>query len=822
MIGLLCLVCLLGVFLVVRAMDTTERPSPPRLLPTEWWRPRFVDAAVAAGLGLWLLIGPTTVDDGWSASRIRGITTNGFVGNVYQWMNAPEAPFSWFFRVYHRWSAVSTSTLWFRIPSTMIAVMTWFLLSRALLPRLGSFAKRRSILWLAAAMFGAWWLPFNLGLRPEPWIALGSLVVLVAVDRGISTGRVLPLLIGLVIAAAATTTAPQGTMAFAPYLVMLLPVVRVLRARVDLRWIPAGLLLVAASATGLLFAFAGQSYATVSEANRVRRVIGGGSAPWYREVERYYALLNPENFQGALQRRVPVLLGLFALGWLAWMLSKRVDGGIDRRVATLVTGTFGASLVALVFSPTKWTYHFGALAGVGTVLLVVSTQAWTRRGIAVAAGRPPGLRVLWISTTGIAVMVMIGGLVLGGRNEWPGLPDIGVTWSTHLPRLLGHSAATLVPIAAALLAGALAAIAVWHTAVGTAQPPSLRWLPSPAVLAVLLVVASVVLQFTTVGWAAIKRRHTYTLAHDSIDTLRRGSCGLGDYLLVEPDPEAGMLSGITNSQPPRLEGFVADSAAVTMAGMQLPGWTSTSAHNKAGDGPATATTGWFQLPKTVRTGARPLVVAVAGRLEGRNKLMAEFGRITPGEVTTIRTKALEDTAGAPAARDLRIDVPAVAPGAEAARVVGIYGGTDISLAFTPPRAPHTEPLASLLPHHSAALLDWPLAFWFPCLQMAALRDGAAQLPRWRLAPPRFDDSGAIMIEPKSGGPFATTRMLVRQEQVPIYLVGDMLRDVITLYRWTPITRFASPSIHVRDETVSGFKRAGPITVPGVNTAWPRY
>jgi arabinosyltransferase A/arabinosyltransferase B/arabinosyltransferase C len=814
-LGALFLVCLIGVLIAVRIMDRVMRGNTQRLTPSGWWRPRIVDGAVVVGLAVWLFIGPLTVDDGWILSMVRGIHTNGFIGNIYRWMNAPEAPFSWFYEVYNLWSRISMSPLWLRIPSTVIAALIWLLLSRAVLPRLGAFARSRSTLWLAAVLFLVWSLPFNLGVRAEPWVALGVLGVLVAVDRGVASGRVFPLLIGLVIAAMTVTVAPQGLMAFTPFLVMLLPVVRVVRSRLDLRWVPAIAGFVAASAAGLLFAYAHQSYAAVSEANRVRKLIGGG-LPWFREIDRYAQLLSPETFQGALQRRLPMLLALFGLGWLAWTFGRRALPGVARETAALVTGTFGLSLVALMFSPTKWTYHFGALAGVGTALLVVAVQAWSRRGIEAAAGQPPGLRVLWILVAGISGMTIIGGIVAGGRNEWPFLSNFGIPWSTVVPHADGRALATLVLGGGALLVTALVVIAVLRTARGQAEPPRLSRFPTPALLALLAVTGTVALQFSTVGYAAAKRRHTYTVARDSINTLRHGSCGLADYLLVEPDPRAGLLAGLVNAGPEGLHGFVASDAAVQMAGVALPGWKSTAARNAAGDGPATATTGWYPLPQVVRAGAVPLVITVTGRLEGSNALTAEFGRINPASVANVATKSFKEVPGAPAARDLRLDVPVTAPGANAVRLTGIYGGTDVSFAFTPPRAPHTERLASLVPNDSAALLDWPVAFVFPCLRMAALRDGAAQLPQWRVGPPRSDDSGGITTDPRFGGPFVTPRMLVRQEQVPVYVVGDMLREVITLYRWVPMTQLAKPAVQRGDETVSGLAHPGRVTVPGVD------
>jgi hypothetical protein len=105
---------------------------------------------------------------------------------------------------------------------------------------------------------------------------------------------------------------------------------------------------------------------------------------------------------------------------------------------------------------------------------------------------------------------------------------------------------------------------------------------------------------------------------------------------------------------------------------------------------------------------------------------------------------------------------------------------------------------------------------FPCLRMASVRDGAAELPQWRLSPPLGDDSGAIVTAPNFGGSFATPRTLVKEEQIPVYLVGDMSRDAVSLYRWIPTTPLAAPDVNRQTETVSGLNRPGRVTVPGLD------
>jgi arabinosyltransferase A/arabinosyltransferase B/arabinosyltransferase C len=190
---------LLGMLLAVRATDRAAT-ARVRLLPRRWWLPRLTDVVVTAVLALWWVVGAITVDDGYIAGIVRGRADNGFIGNVYRWLNAPEAPFSWFYDLYHAWSLVSPSTAWMRLPSVLLGLLCWALLSRLVLPRLGPFAGRRWVPWAAALGLLSWWVPLNVGLRPEPWVAVGALVVFLAVERAVATRALLPLALGLVVA----------------------------------------------------------------------------------------------------------------------------------------------------------------------------------------------------------------------------------------------------------------------------------------------------------------------------------------------------------------------------------------------------------------------------------------------------------------------------------------------------------------------------------------------------------------------------------------------------------------------------------------------
>lgn len=821
--GLSGLALLGALWAVARLDNRSNRTRRVPVLPRRWWRPRAVDLVVTGGLALWAVIGPITVDDGYIAGIIRTRDTAGYIGNLYRWLNAPEAPFGWVYELYSLWSAVSAAPLWLRVPSTALGLACWLLLSRALLPRLGSFAAQPATVWVAAAVFGAWWLPFNLGLRPEPWVAVAGLITLLAVERAVVTRRLLPVLVGLVVAGAAIAVTPTGIVALTPFLAAAVPLLRALRQRPELPGLVLLVLLVAAPSSALLLAFGDQTLASVAEAIRIRALIGGG-LPWHQELQRYAELVTPGSIEGSLQRRVPVLLTLVGLAGTAWLLGRRRAAGIAAGPVARVCLTLVLSLAAMTFTPTKWTYHFGALAGVGSAVLVVALHAWSRRALQAHQAhqtQPDVARTVAAAAAGTAAFAVAAGVALAGFNQWPYVSNYGVTWSTLAPQLGGVPASSVVLAGGLLLAGVGGAAAAWVLAGG--RPASIaRWLPTPGRLALVLIVGTVLLQVASLARAGIERSGSYSVAAGNVAELAGSSCGLADYLRVEPDPQAGLLAA-SGTDGAQLDGFVPvpggpagagllDAGPLEMAGVALPGWVAAG----VGD-PAQGSTAWYRLDD--RGG--PLVITVSGELGPGGRVVAEFGRSagTGGApagttVTPLATIAFTDQPGAPATRDLRI-IATDGPEADVVRLTvtaARHPGT-VPLAFSQPRSPRTTPMTTVLPPGTEAMLDWPVAFLFPCLEIAGTPDGTAPIPHWRVGPPSSDSSDHIITAPANGGPFAAPRALVRTEQVPVYLDGEPLRDVGTLYRWQPITPLAPPGISREREVVGGWQGRGHLHVP---------
>lgn len=805
----LAALALLGAVLAGGVLDRRSRSTRRvALLPHRWWRPRAWDVIAITGLVGWALIGPITVDDGYIAGIVRTRDTQGYIGNLYRWLNAPEAPFGWFYELYALWARVSPVPLWLRIPSTVLGVACWVLLSRALLPRLGRLAVRPAAMWVAAAVFGCWWLPFNLGLRPEPWVAVAVLLSVLAVERAVVTHRLVPVLAGLVVASAATAVTPTGVIAFTPFVAGLVPLLRALRRRPELPRVAVLAVLVAAPTVALPLAFGDQTLASVAEATRIRTLIGGG-LPWYEEVQRYANLLSPDLIEGVLQRRVPVLLTLLGLAGLAWVLARWRSPGLARGPLVRTALTLLLSLVAMAFTPTKWTHHFGALAGIGAAVLVVAIRAWSRPRVSAAA-----------VAAGTAALAFTGGMALAGRNQWPYVSNYGITWSTIPPQLAGLPASVLVLVGGLLLAAVSGAAAAWAKA-GSPPGPS-GWvvfksyqprsspgalsrlagrLPSPGLLALGLVIATVALQLGSVARAALRQHGGYSLAGDSVAALTGSSCGLADHLRVETDPRAGLLvpSGAGGA---RLDGFLPVPDGPEVAGVSLPGWVATGSAD-----PARATTGWYRLD-----GAPAVVITLTGDLGPGGAVVAQF-RDAGGR--PLRDVAAPDAPGAPQSRDIRVAVPPA--GARLVRFVVSavrLPGTPPP-AFSQPRSPRTQPMTQVLPPGTTAVVDWPVAFLYPCLRIAGTPDGLAELPSWRVGAPTYDASGEIVITPATGGSFVTARTLVQAQRLPVYLDTDPVRDVATLSRWQPLTAFATPALTRSSEVVGGWQRRGHLHVPGV-------
>ncbi|WP_412809327.1 arabinosyltransferase domain-containing protein [Saccharopolyspora sp. MS10] len=801
------------------------------------------DAVVSAALLAWWLIGAMTADDGYFLTMARVRDDLGYVNDFYRWFSGPIAPMGWFVELQARWVAISTATPWIRLPALGMGLLSWVLISRFVLPRLGQRVRRsRAAGWAAAAVFLACWLPYDNGLRPEPVVVVLALLALCAVERALATERLAPAAIGLIIAAFSVGVNPHGMVAVLPFLAAAKPLLHLVRRRAErFGWIAVLAPIAASGLVLLVAAFSDQTFQAVKDATEVRTDIGP-SQSWYEELSRY-ALLFGLSPDGSLTRRFPVLLVVLCLAVCAVVLLRRgtIRGaalGPSRRLLTVAALYFAA----LALTPTKHTHHFGVLAAVGgavaalAALATSSTVLRSRRNRAVF----------------FAGLMVVLAFAFTGTNAWWYVSGWGVPWFDKPPSIRGHEFSTGFLLIAA---GALVVALVEHVKLDERNPPvaveedrsrALRLGTAPlSIVCALLMLA----ELASLAKAIPERWDTYNLATDNVRQLAGASCGLSDSVYVENDPVAGILAPAEN-QParpvPDAEPEEDETAAEHLRAVETgfrpnglpdvrdvntgeaiwapphrfgseraPVWGSYGAPESTG----TLRTPWSELPERARAGEVPVVVSAAGATSGANSLAVEFGRGTPDGFEILARSPI-GTDGEPRWHDHRVAAP---PEATRVRLVARDRalGEEGWMAFSAARAPHLTRMSDVV-GDAPAFVEWPAAMVHPCLEITSIHHGIAELPRYRVSGGGdVRGTGQGWSSPDAGGPFGYLNVATSMAELPTYLRNDLDNDWGSLYEvhpYEPDALPASAATRTRREEHWGWWSPGPtpnpIVLPG--------
>ena len=96
-------------------------------------------------------------------------------------------------------------------------------------------------------------------------------------------------------------------------------------------------------------------------------------------------------------------------------------------------------------------------------------------------------------------------------------------------------------------------------------------------------------------------------------------------------------------------------------------------------------------------------------------------------------------------------------------------------------------MTQVLPRGTRAILDWPVAFVFPCLTPEPLPPGTASLPRWRVAPPADDPSADDHLHPRARRPVRRRRgCWSRSAGCRPTCAATRPATGVQLYRWDPV------------------------------------
>ena len=843
-------------------LDLRDGRAGRRILPQGWWKPRPLDLLVIATLLVWHIIGANTADDGYILTEARAAVSSGYMPEVFRYYGAPYAPFG---MPYYLYTAISTFTLgsvWLRLPALLLGIASWMLLSREVIPRLGIAARRSSaVRWSTAAVFLAFWLTYNNGLRPEPIIAFGVLATWVSLERALATGRLLPVAVGFIIGGLTLSAAPTGTFCLAVIIAasrpLLLLIIR--RAKRD-GWIPTIAPLLAAGLGILHLIFLDQPLVTTLQSSALLGEVGP-SGSWYEEVWRYEWLMNPTP-DGSLARRFGVLAMFLSLITCAAILYRKGRiPGVSVGPARRIVGLAAISIVLMALNPTKWTHHFGAFATIGAALAALVTMA-----VLPAATRSLRNRMLFL-----AAVFLVLALSFTSTNGWWYISIYGIPWGGTQPSIAGITLASV--FLGLMLLSLLVALFLHYrepfmTPAGPQAPvrdrgPVAR-LAREVSHAPLGVAAAVVVVVIVASMAAAVRNQypAYSVGLQNLNALAGKPCGIADAVLAEPDANAGLLQPAGDPRD-QLEaggeafGFDPDGISTDLTATQAvdtdtPGTgegsdtTSTTAgteggvrgvegingshavlpfgldparvpvlgsHQTGAQLNAETITDWYPLPEAAAEGNPLITIAVAGTF-APDALTVEYATGTEGFETAGSVLPV-DIGPDPAWRNLRVPMDTLPADVTAIRLVvrDVNPDPERWIAFTPPRMPQLVTMQNLVGDTAPVLPDWAVAFHVPCLRPFDEYAGIHELPEYRVLPDRglAVSSTNTWQDWSGGGPLGFIELLLEGETVPTYLEHDWDRDWGSLVRYTPLVPEAAPATVDHGETVrSGLWNGGPL------------
>ncbi|MDD4866782.1 MAG: arabinosyltransferase domain-containing protein [Mycobacterium sp.] len=859
----------LGVVLTALALvalhilDSTDGTRHRRFLPARWWSIGALDTLVVAVLVWWHFVGANTSDDGYILTMARVSEHAGYMANYYRWFGTPEAPFGWYYDLLASWAHVTTTSIWMRLPTLVIALTCWWLISREAIPRLGHAVKRsRAAAWTAAGMFLAVWLPLDNGLRPEPIIALGILLTWCSVERAVATSRLLPVAAACIVGALTLFSGPTGIASVGALLVAIGPLRTILHRRSkQFGLLPLLAPILAAATVTVILIFRDQTLAGEMQATALKRAVGP-SLTWFDEHLRYERLFMASP-DGSVARRFAVLALLLALGIsVAMSLRKGRIPGTAAGPSRRIIGITIISFFAMMFTPTKWTHHFGVFAGLAGSLGALAA-------VAVTAG---AMRSRRNRTVFAAVVLFLLAQCFASVNGWWYVSSFGVPWSNSFPKW--HYGASTLFLGLTVLVLLLAA---WFhfTATDSSRPqwpPRTRYgarlsaiIQSPLAIASWLLVVFEVMSLTL---AMIGQYPAWSVGRSNLQALpvlgTGKTCGLAEDVLVEQHPNAGMLTPVTGPAAAALgaglaEGFTPNGIPADVRAdpvMERPGDRSfvnddglaagveagTEGGTSAAPGingsraqlpynldpartpvlgswrpgiqvPARLRSGWYRLP--ARDKAAPLlVVSAAGRFDPREVQVqwatdAESGGGQPGG-----SFQFADVGASPAWRNLRLPLSAIP--ATATRVRLVADDEDLApqhwIALTPPRIPQLRTLQDVVGSRDPVFLDWLVGLAFPCQRPFGHRNGIDETPRWRILPDRFGaEANSPVMDNNGGGPLGVTELLLKATTVASYLKDDWSRDWGALQRLTPYYPDAQPArLQLGTVTRGGLWNPGPL------------
>ncbi|MDO5099173.1 MAG: arabinosyltransferase domain-containing protein [Corynebacterium sp.] len=830
-------------------LDRLDGEGGYKFWPAGFFKPRLVDGVVLGVLVAWYFFGANTSDDGFIMTMARVSLESDYMANYYRWFGVPESPFGApYYDFLALMTTVSTASTWMRLPSLISGILIWLVVSREILPRLGDgINARKAAHWTAALMFLAFWLPYNNGLRPEPIIALGTLVAWVSFERAIEQHRLFPAAVGTIVAAFTLACGPTGLMAVAALLVSLSSLIRVMHRRLRYFGItdasPRGALIAgwtallapfAAAGTAVFLAvFGDQTLMTVLESIHVRGD-KGPSLQWYQEWVRYEVLFQ-QAVDGSFSRRFAVLMAFLSVIFIfSSMLKNGKVPGSNKGPALRLMMVFLGTLFFMSFTPTKWTHHFGVWAGIAAALGALGAIALSE-----IATRSRHARTLVLGG-----LLFVFAFALSGTNGFWYVSSYGIPWWDKSIQFKAIEASTVLMVVSLVVliigvvqsfrSGLATELVDASTAYKRKDRRPSRFANLFAAPIAFFCAIAVLFSLASFAKAFIDQYPAYSVGLGNVRSVANKACGLADYVLVETNTNESFLSPLNSSlgssltndktrgfQPNRLpqlgtnqlpnlvssaELLNVDGGRRSEKGVNGSTWTLpfnldpdtvpvVGSYTQGRQFYAQTTTDWYKLPE--ETEESPLVVvSAAGIIEGVDadgveqegqKLVLQYGKSNAdGSVEKLGETQMLDIGPMRKWRNLRLPLSDLPDEADVIRIHAVDSSLDEEqwLAFTPPRVPKLDTLSNTVGSEAPGLLDWSVPLQFPCQRPFNHYAGVAEIPTYRIIPDyKGKRSGTSFQDYHGGGVLGTAETVNYSYEIPAYAKDDWLRD------WGSIERY---------------------------------
>jgi hypothetical protein len=495
-----------GALVVGFGAPRARRPAPAQVrgsIKRFIRRLRPVDGLVVLLVGAWWLIGPVLYDDGWvKARQTNGIIGDGF-SNYYSTYGV-NLPLDFWTEWLQHWVVANSNTLIvLRLPTVLLLAATW-IVCRTLLTRLLEGTRARTAAeWALALAFVVNTFSWGMTLRPEPFIALLLVSVFAIALRFTEQPSGWSLAAAGMFVALALAAHPAGLITVAPLLAIGPQVVRWVRGQ---NWTASVVVGGAVLAIFLTVLTVGSDlHQRLSEA-RLARTAGDATASWRGELSRYEIA---GGVEGTTLRHLSVALMLAAL--IGYLARSRRSSKLD-----LAPTSLAFTLVLLIATPSKWAWHFGALAGLAALVVAVE----------IARLRADRETLNWpirpLLAFGVAILVVSWSL--GFTDDWSsGFGLRTLNWTFSFERRVTLVRLGLVGFAL-VFAGFVLLAWVRHGRAGAWKSP---WSMVPW-LVPLVVLPLVVLNIAMLAADAVKTP-AWTLAAQNVDSLQGNEgCGLAD------------------------------------------------------------------------------------------------------------------------------------------------------------------------------------------------------------------------------------------------------------------------------------------------------